>query len=146
VIAAIHPDPNTPGWVVLSVDLFLVLFLVFWTWRFRRFKKLLFSKNEFEEPTLHEINNKLEEINTEAPFGFAADRRANVYFRGEKISIIYGPVAWSDTSTHSNRCFFVIAPKEQSHAVQRNSDVFELAVSGTNASIFWVDMPSSCES
>lgn len=140
-VLAIPVDPNTPGWIVLAIFSLLFLLLSLWTWRFRRLLARLFAKHQFEEPTLKEVQERVELIDQECPrFTFAAERVANMSFRGQKVSIVCGPVAWSDALTHSNKCIYAIADADQSHWMRRNSDVFQPAFTGSQDSVFWVNI------
>ena len=139
---AIRVDPNTPSWIVLTI--FSVLFFLFflWTWRFRRLLVRVFARHQFEEPTLKEVQQRVDFIDQECPrYSFAAERLANMTFRGRKVSIICGPIAWSDAFTHSNKCIYTIADANQSQWMRQNSDVFEPAFTGSQDSVFWVNIP-----
>jgi hypothetical protein len=140
-VLAVSVDPNTPGWIVLGIFSLLFLFLSLWTWRFRRFIAQLLAKHEFDEPSLEAVQNRVELIDREcSEFTFAAERLAKVSFRGQRVSIVCGPVAWSDTITHSYKCVYAIADPEQSHWMRQNSDVFEPAFTGSRDSVFWVNI------
>jgi hypothetical protein len=102
----------------------------------------VFAKHELDEPTLKDVQERVDFINQECPrFTFAAERAANMSFRGQKVSIVCGPVAWSDAITHSNKCVYAIADADQSHWMRQNSDVFEPAFTGSQDSVFWVNVP-----
>ena len=73
-------------------------------------------------------------------FTFAAERLANVSVHGQKVSIVCGPVAWSDAITHSYKCIYAIADAEQSHWMRQNADVFKPAFTGSQDSVFWVNV------
>jgi hypothetical protein len=138
---AIRVDPNAPRWLVLGIFSFFSALLGFWAWRFHRFISRLFEKHEFDEPSLKEVQNRVELVDEEcSEFTFAAERLANISFRGEKVSIVCGPVTWSDAITHSNKCVYGIADAEQLRWMRQNSDVFEAAFTGSQDSVFWVDM------
>jgi hypothetical protein len=101
-LLAIPVDANIPGWIVLAIFSLLFLLLGVWIWRFRRLLVRLFAKHQFDEPTLKDVQARVDLIDQECPrFTFAAERVANMSFRGQKVSIICGPVAWSDAITHS---------------------------------------------
>jgi hypothetical protein len=139
---AIPVDANIPGWIVLAIFSLLFLLLGVWTWRFRRLLVRLFAKHQFDEPTLKDVQERVDLIDQECPrFTFAAERVANMSFRGQKVSIICGPVAWSDAITHSNKCAYAIADADQSQWMRQNSDVFEPAFTGSQDSVFWVNIP-----
>jgi hypothetical protein len=102
----------------------------------------LFAKHQSDEPTLKYVQERLDLIDQECPrYSFAAERVANMSFRGKKVSIICGPIAWSDAFTHSNRCVYAIVDANQSQWMQQNSDVFEPAFTGSHDSVFWVNIP-----
>ena len=135
-------DPNTPSWIVVTA--FSLLFFLFnlWIWRFRRLLARLFAKHQFTEPTLKDVQQRVDLIDQECPkFSLAVERVANMSFRGKKVSIICGPVAWSDAFTHMNKCVYAIADADQSQWMQQNSDVFEPAFTGSRDSVFWMNMP-----
>jgi hypothetical protein len=141
-LLAIPVDANIPGWIVLAIFSLLFLLLGVWTWRFRRLLVRLFAKHQFDEPTLKDVQERVDLIDQECPrFTFAAERVANMSFRGQKVSIICGPVAWSDAITHSNKCAYAIADADQSQWMRQNSDVFEPAFTGSQDSVFWVNIP-----
>lgn len=141
-LLAFHVDPNTPGWIVLAIISLLFLLLTLSGWRFRRLVARLFANHQFNEPTLKDVRERVDLIDQECPrFTFAAERVANVSFRGQKVSIICGPIAWSDAITHSNKCAYAIADADQSHWMRQNSDVFEPAFTGSQDSVFWVNIP-----
>jgi hypothetical protein len=99
----------------------------------------VFASHLFEEPTLAEIQNRLDAIYKESPtFSFAAERRANILFSGQQISIVYDPVVSSTTT--SNKAVYAVAEAEQSPWMRQNSDVFEPAFRGSQDSIFWVNI------
>lgn len=140
-VLAVPVDPNTPGWIGLGIFSLLFLLLSLWTWRFRRFIAQLLAKHQFDEPSLQAVQNRVELINQEcSEFAFAAERLANVSVRGQKVSIVCGPVAWSDAITHSYKCVDAIADAEQSHWTRWNFDVFEPAFTGSQDSVFWVNI------
>jgi hypothetical protein len=135
---AIAADPNAPAWLAFGI-LAMLGFISFWAWRSRRLRSRVFASHQFEEPTLAEIQNRLDAISKEGPtFSFAAERRANILFSGQQISIVYGPVVSSVTT--SNKAVYAVADAEQSHWMRQNSDVFEPAFSGSQDSIFWVNI------
>jgi hypothetical protein len=139
---AIQIDPNTPSWIVLTILSLLFFLFSLWAWRFRRFLARLFAKHQFDEPTLKDVQERVDLIDQECPrFSFAAERVANMSFRGKKVSIICGPVAWSDAFTHSNKCVYAIVDADESQWMQKNSDVFEPAFTGSHDSVFWVNIP-----
>src|SRR5918996_3760294 len=123
---------------------FVLLFLLFWTWRRRRFRAQLFSDNECDaDTTIAFQDTALREVNGECgQFTFGAERLARVPFRGERISVVYGPVSWSTDDTHVERCFYAVSDPQQSHWMSQNSDVFEPAFIGSALSVFWVKMPA----
>jgi hypothetical protein len=142
IVLGFHADPNAPPWLVAAV--FGITFVLFGiqAWRFHRFVNQLLAQHEFENPSLGEVRAMVDAIDRENPgYSFGAQRLANITFRGQQISIVCGPIAWSDAITHSYKCIYAIADAEQSDWMRRNSDVFETAFSGSEFSVFWVDVP-----
>jgi hypothetical protein len=100
----------------------------------------VFANHQFEEPTLAEIQDRLDALGKERPtFSFAAEQRANILFSGHQISIVYGPVV-SSVKT-SDKAVYAVADAEQATWLQRQSDIFEPAFSGSKISVFWVKLP-----
>jgi hypothetical protein len=136
---AIAPDPNAPAWLVFGILGSLIVLGSFGLGDPADFAVECSQVTKFEEPTLAEIQNRLDAISKERPtFSFAVERRANILFSGQQISIVYGPVVSSVTT--SNKAVYAVADAEQSHWMRQNSDVFEPAFSGSQDSVFWVDM------
>ena len=141
-LLAIHIDPNTPSWFVLAIFPLLFFLFTLWSWRFRRLLARLFAKHQFDEPTLKDVQKRVDLVDQECPqFSFAAERVANLSFHGKKVSIVCGPVAWSDAFTHSDKCVYAIADADQSQWMQHTSNVFKPAFTGSNDSVFWVNIP-----
>ena len=139
VIVAIHADPNAPRWLVLGILGSAIVLGSFFAWRSRKVRNRIFAKHEFDAPTLAEIQNRIDRINKESPrFCFAAERLANIPFSGQQISIVYGPVVSSATT--SSKSVYAVGDAEQSHWMRQNSDVFEPAVTGSQGSVFWVNL------
>jgi hypothetical protein len=136
--------PVDSAWIEAAGSGFLLVFLLFWTWRRRRFRAQLFSENQcdvattiaFQDTALREVNRQC------AQFTFGAERLARVPVRGEYIAIVYGPVSWSTDETNVERCFYAVADAQQSRWMSQNSDVFEPAFIGSTFSVFWVRMPA----
>ena len=111
-------------------------------WYRSRVRSIL-SKHIGDPPTLSQIQARLSAINAFcSTFVFSAERFANIPFRGQIISVAFGPVGsvgigkagpmWRTTKT-----LFAIADAEQTPWMTANSDTFTPIFSGSEASVFW---------
>jgi len=110
------------------------------SYRIRRRITRILERNEFEEPTLTAINERLMTLNEKSRGEFfVANRRANISFRGERISLVYGCVvnsAFCMSRSDSFNRLFAIADSQQAEWMKKNSDVFKPALMSSQFSIF----------
>src|ERR1700719_1527505 len=135
-LVALRFDPNTPSWFILGILGLAVVFGSLSVWRSRRLRTRVFAKHQYEEPSLAEIRNRLDTINRESPtFSFAAERRANIPFSGQQISVVYGPVVWAGSEVPGrSKSVYAIGDLEQARWMTRSSDIFQPAFSGSKFS------------
>ena len=130
---------------LLLVAGFLTYFPLRKRWVRRRMERL-FSRHSTEVPTLETINQYLSALNAESPkISFGAYRRANVLFRGQIISFVYGLVSGLEAGRFGprwrmDRQLFAISDLKQADWMTKNGDVFTLALKGTSTCVFWTNV------
>ena len=139
---------RTPELAIFIAGILLYGVLL-WSKKRRFLKKLdhIFSKHNNDTPDVTEISKRLEALNLDsAHFVFTMDRHANILFRQNKITLVYGRVgarspggirgpAW----TLSKRTY-ALADKTQMEWMKSNTDIFECATAGYSYSVFWVNL------
>jgi len=130
------------GFILLYVSVVIYLKL-----RFRRIVNLVFAKHLFNEPSLQQLNIYLDMINRETSiFMFSIDRLANIQFRDQRVSLIYGSVGFYSAAGRSGNIWksaksvYALADLSQSEWMRHNADVFDLAFQGSVYAIFWVKL------
>jgi len=139
---------RTPELVFFITGLLLYGVLL-WSIKRRFLKKLdlVFSKHTYDAPDFTEISKRLEALNLDsAHFVFTMDRHANVLFRQNKVTLVYGRVgARSPGGIRGpvwtlRKRIFALADKNQTEWMNSNPDVFECAMASYGDSVFWVGL------
>jgi hypothetical protein len=133
------PGERAVGWVALLILAFIPL----WLWRCRRLVSRLFAGREGDKTALQEMRQKLEVVNEECSTHlFGAERVATACLHENPISLVYGFVVRQAWKGGVEKHVFAVVDQDQTDWMQRYSDVFEPAFSGSRSSIFWVKVPT----
>src|ERR1700730_17980691 len=87
-----HATTRTPELVIFMAGI-LLYGLLLWSIKRRFLKKLdlVFSRHSYDAPDSAEINKRLDSLNLDsAHFVFTMDRHANIFFRQNKVTLVYG--------------------------------------------------------
>jgi hypothetical protein len=127
----------------------LVLFLLFLSgvralWYRLRVRSIL-ARHSGEPPGLPQIQAWLAAVNASSPnYVFSASRYANIPFRGQTITVVFGSVgSFRPTSTSGSMwdltgTLFAIADTGTIAWLTANSDVFTPAFRSPDAAVFWI--------
>ncbi len=131
-----------PHWLGLALPLLVLALISYCWWHFRSHRERLFRGNDCDKTTIQVMRDTvLLDVNERcARYSFDVERLAKIAVRGEQVAVAYGNVWWQDSRAHSVHCVYAIAPREQSHWMRQQSDLFEPACDGSAFSIFWVKL------
>ena len=74
---------------------------------------------------------------------FSSGRTSCVLFREHRIFLIYGKVGRFGVGKKpfiTKKCLYAVAGVDESEWMRNNGDVFEQGYSGTECSVYWVDL------
>ena len=139
---------GTPELIIFITGLLLYGVLI-WSIRRRFLKKvdLVFSKHSDDAPDFTEISERLDAVNLDsAHFVFTMDRYANILFRQNKITLVYGHIGTRSPGGIRGpvwtlrKATYALADKNQIEWMKSNPDVFKHAMATYSYSVFWVDL------
>jgi hypothetical protein len=120
-----------------------------WFLNGRFLKKLdrVFCQHSSDQPTLTHVQRTLEEINLDsAHFVFTMERYANIPFRQNEVTLVFGRVGTRSPGGIRGpvwrlaKTVYALANHSQKEWMKSNADVFKLAMSGHDYSVFWVNL------
>jgi hypothetical protein len=131
-----------PYWLGVVLPLFVLALISYCWWHFRSHRDRLFRGNDCDKITIQMMRETaLLDVNEGCVrYSFDIERLAKVEVRGQQVAVAYGNVWWQDSRAHAVHCVYAIAPRDQSHWMRQQSDLFEPACDGTAFSIFWVKL------
>jgi hypothetical protein len=134
---------------IITENLLLVGFPVYWFiyfyfgYRFKKRVGAFFTKHQDDSAALT-IEEWRISINRDYPLlFFSPGRTATLLFRDHRIFLVYGKVGVAGVvkaAWVTKKCLYAFASVEEAEWMRKNSDVFELAYSGTICSVYWVEM------
>jgi hypothetical protein len=139
---------GTPELVIFIAGILLYGALL-WSIKRRFLKKLdrVFLKHSDDAPDFAEIRKRLDALNLDsAHFVFTMDRRANIVFRQNKITLVYGHIGSRSPGGIRGpvwtlrKMVYALADKNQMEWMTSNPDVFQCAMAGYSYSVFWVSL------
>jgi hypothetical protein len=136
-----HTSPVL-GYVPLALLVALLAFWGFSSWQFRRRVACLFDPQETDEHELHRVSNQLDALNERCPTNsFSAQRLTHIDLRGQDILLVYGRVfAHGARGSASAMSIYALGKGEQAEWMSRFSDIFDLAFTSSEISVFWVKL------
>ena len=139
---------RTPELVVFLSGLVLYGVLL-WSLKRSFLKKLnrVFSRHRDDAPNFAEISKRLETLNLDsAHFVFTIERHANLLFRQNKITLVYGRVGSRSPGgirgpvwTLRKRVYALV-DRKQTEWMKRQPDAFQFAMAAYPDSVFWADL------
>jgi hypothetical protein len=135
--ASLHPH-----WLGIAIPVFVLALVTYALWHFRFQRERLFRGNDCDKTAIQAVRDTaLRDVNEYCNrYSFDIERLAKIMVREQQVAVAYGAVWWQDARAHSVRCVYAIAPRDQSHWMRQQSDVFELACDGTLFSVYWVKL------
>ena len=139
---------RTPELVIFAAGILLYVGLL-WSIKRRFLKKLdlVFSRHHDDAPDFAELSKRLDSLNLDsAHFVFTMDRHANILFRQNKITLIYGhtgarsPGGIRGPVWTLRKRVYALVDKNQTAWMNNNPDIFECAMAGYSYSVFWVSL------
>jgi len=139
---------GTPELVFFIAGLLLYgLLLWFFKRRFLKKLDLVFSKHSEDAPGSAEIAQRLEALNLDsAHFVFTMERHANVPFRQNRITLVYGrigirsPGGIRGPEWTLRKAVYALADKHQTEWLRGHPDAFTYATTDYSNSVFWVSL------
>jgi len=127
---------------LISISFFAIGLMLYTAYRYRRDALLLLTRHAFDKPTQEDISSALADVNAscgERTFG--VKRTANIPFRGQRITLVLGPVGRLRACGYGGTAvpgptwgfftsLFALADNTQAAWMAANSDVFSPAYLG----------------
>ncbi len=133
-------NPAIPPYVPLALLLLISSLWGLWSWQRRRALRYFFDAQDTNERELREITEQLAKFSEYCPTNsFYAERLAHIDLQGHDTLLIYGRVfAHGPRGSSSNMSIYALGTGEDADWMRRFSDVFELAFTYSDMSVFWV--------
>jgi len=139
---------GTPELIIFVAGLLLYGVLL-WSIHRRFLKKvdLIFARHDSDAPSSAEINKRLDALNQDSAHSvFCMDRHANISFRQQKLTLVYGRVGtrspggirgpvWTLRKT-----VFALVDTNQMDCMKSTPNIFKCAINGYTDSVFWVSL------
>jgi hypothetical protein len=129
--------------VILAILGLLVFGCLRELWYRRKIRTIL-ARHSIEIPSLEALSASLTILNAESPkYIFTAKERANIPFRGQVVTFIYGLAGSAYPRNLGGwwgiyKAFYAVSGLSQSAWMTTNSDVFIPASKGQSCCVFWV--------
>jgi hypothetical protein len=133
-------NPAVPPYVPLAFLFLIFGFWAFWSWQRRGALRYFFDAQKTDESELQQVSEHLETLSEHCSSNsFYAERLAHTALQGHDILLVYGRVfAHGPRGSSSNMSIYALGSGEDAEWMRRFSDVFELAFTYSDLSVFWV--------